>query len=469
MRLYDAIDGLIDTYNSIDVRIVAGLVDNVWHSIITIIRFRHEDATELKEIHQRFIDKCGLMKTDNFRVGLYQFPINDWSKIRSNLEQKFLCLSDDFAINFDTTIDLNYSTEPSSHVNDDYVNTEWLAYQRRFDVSSSPVHGFVSTVSHLAIKHTFNRMEDYLAAILQIHRNHTSQTSVSITIPIFFEVLDTKFDTDSFEINYKGYPQKNIKIGINFYKSEGWGNSFELIDKTTITTELSGNPKEISQQGHRHSLDTKSVGNEFETIVTKNDSVILYHDKLQIKDHWATRTNITNPVFSVFQKFVPLEELEKMLFEFQGRGKTNDSSLVFERAVNWLLNLLGLNAILLGKTYEKTGKGSEEISFDIIGSFSNNLVLLVNATIGFPKQSDFDRERDYRNKLSKSLQNPDVVIKSVYFTGQDTTESRDSAKSNNVVFIDKPKLKLIFEMLKKGDLDKARNVIIEESDFGAPL
>lgn len=466
MRLYDAIDGLIDTYNSIDVRIVAGLADNVWHSIITVIRFRHEDVTELKKIHQSFIDKVGLMKTDNFRVGLYQFPISDWSKIRSNLEQKFLCLLDDFAINFDTTIDLNFSTEPFGHVNDDYVNAEWLAYQNRFTVSSSPVHGFLSKVSHLATRHTFNSIEDYLAAILQIHRNHTSQSSVNITIPIFFKVLDTKFDTDSFEITYQGYPQKNIKIGINFYKSEGWGNSFELIDKRTIETKISGNPKEISQQGHKHNLDTKFVGNEFETIVTKNDSVILYHDKSQIKDHWATRTNITNPVFSVFQKFVPLEELEKMLFEFQGRGKTNDSSLVFERAVNWLLDLLGLNAILLGKTYEKTGRGSEEISFDIIGSFGINLVLLVNATTGFPKQSDFDRERDYRNKLSKSLQNPDVIIKSVYFTGQDTTESRDSAKSNSVVFIDKPKLKLIFEMLKKGDLDKARDIIINESDFG---
>ena len=470
MRLIDAIDGLIDTYNSIDVRTVVVKGNNSWQSIITIIRLRHETVDDLREEHQKLIKKCsGLIKTDDFQVGLFQLPIEKWSKIRLDLEQKSLCIADDFAVNFESAIDLNYTTDARYNPSEDYVNTEWQSYLGKIRISAPSVPFERSKYSDLVIKHTFSSLEDYLAAILQIHRNETSQHSVIITAPIFFKVLDVKFDVDTITVSYQGYPQKNIKLALNFYRADSYQNSFDLIDKIIKPIEIGNNLKEITNDGVTTHIDTKSMGNQFEVIVTKNDSIVLYEQgKSDIKEKWLTRTNITNPIFPVFNNFVSVEELEKMFFEHKGRGKTNPK-IVFEQAVSWLLSLLGFNAILLGQEYEKSGSGSNEISYDILGSSSKNLILLVNATTGLPKQFDFDRERDYRNRLSKTLQNPDVIIKSIYFTGRDTTEANDSAKANEISFIDNNKLKIILDMMKRGDVDKARNTIIDENDFGLPL
>jgi len=104
--------------------------------------------------------------------------------------------------------------------------------------------------------------------------------------------------------------------------------------------------------------------------------------------------------------------------------------------------------------YAQIGRGSEKIFTDIVGSFENNHILLVNATTGLPKQSDFDIERECGETIEKSISNKKLKIHSAYFAGKNATESFPSANSDKVNLVGKSSLLLILEHLKKGKWKK---------------
>jgi hypothetical protein len=203
-------------------------------------------------------------------------------------------------------------------------------------------------------------------------------------------------------------------------------------------------------------------------LVTKNNKLILHNDRSSIGKYFPTRSEFTNPIFAIFEKFVTHENLEKMLFEFESeKGDLKDEAKVFERAVTWLLNLLGINAILLG-SYEKMER-YDNVSLDILASSGSDEVFIVNVTKTLPKPSDLDLEKARREKIQKTIQNPELKIKSLYITGETSTEFENTARQNHVILIDKPRLKLVLDHLKNGDVENARAIMTGESTYGVPF
>ena len=270
------------------------------------------------------------------------------------------------------------------------------------------------------------------------------------------------FDHKHLEIHYSSVPQKNVKLAVNFFKADNYGNQFEFLDKKLVDLKIPEDSTLDKIQTTKLEIDTQKMGNEFEILITKSGQTILDIKRDAIGRFWPGRTEFTNPIYSVFDKYVPHYILEKMLFEFESpESDLKDPSKVFERGVSWLLNLIGFPTILLGG-YEKIKDGADSISTDILTS-RNDDILLVNTTIGLPKQSDFDRERDYRDSMNKLVNNTELKIKSVYFTARDATESQKSAQDNDVVLIGKEKLKLILDYLKNGDINQTKEVIDQQS------
>lgn len=119
---------------------------------------------------------------------------------------------------------------------------------------------------------------------------------------------------------------------------------------------------------------------------------------------------------------------------------------------------------MLGE-YERLGNGHDQTSTDILASFEKDTIFLINVTIGLPQQSDFDREREYRENIERRTTNKKIKICSIYFTGKDATESQQSATANNVTLIGKSNIQMILEHLKKGNLEEARQIILKEDSF----
>jgi len=151
-----------------------------------------------------------------------------------------------------------------------------------------------------------------------------------------------------------------------------------------------------------------------------------------------------------------------MLIDFKA-DDMKEPSVIFERGISWLLSLLGLKTIWLGK-YEKTGEGANKSSIDILSSDNKNSIILVNVTIGVPDSSDFPRERRYRESIVNLVSNPELKFKSVLFSGASVTSMSGNANDNGITLLGRDELIQIIDYLEKGDIEDARKLIIGNFD-----
>lgn len=61
------------------------------------------------------------------------------------------------------------------------------------------------------------------------------------------------------------------------------------------------------------------------------------------------------PALRILQDFVPLSELKEMVLNIKAKDTKNER-LIFERAVSWLVSILGCNAIWLNRPFDKSVK-----------------------------------------------------------------------------------------------------------------
>lgn len=467
MELNKAIEELCDTYRSIDIRVFA-MLESTWNSIYTVIRFRREYDDVLEKTHQELIRKCGgLIETPEFRIGVFHFPIQKWDKIYSDLQNKFLCLKDDFAINFTGSINLNNDvSEPHSNSSIDYVFKNWNMYSGKIQTSQTRPN-YVDKLSETAIATDFGHINEYLSAIFEMnHYEFQNQPSVMIYAPVFFKIEKILFTGNKAEIDYSLYPQDNLKMVLNFFSAKDHQHKPEFLGRKPVALKNNGNGDDLVKDQQSLTIEPELLGNEFQILVTKNKKLILHNDRSNIGEHFPTRSEFTNPIFAIFEKFVSRENLEKMLFEFESeKGDLKDEAKVFERAITWLFNLLGFHAIQLGN-YEKMDR-YDNVTIDVLAELDTNEIFLVNVTKSLPKPSDLDLEKSRREKIQKTLQNPELKIKSIYITGETSTEFENTARQNQIILIDKPRLKLILDHLKNGDVENARSIITNQSTYGA--
>jgi hypothetical protein len=468
MHLHDAIKVLQENYNSIDIRVFSYKSEGDWKNIFTIIRFRRESEDQLITNQTELIQRCGsLIETEKFKVGIFHYPVEKWTKIADELSQKFLCLSNSFAIHFDREITFNNTLSESYFKSENYVYDDWKCFTSNNESNNSQKPNYVDELRSIALENNFSQFDHYLSAIFEYNKyDFQSNPWVKIFIPVFFKIEKIEFEHDKAIVEYSAYKQKHIKVALNFYKSRAYRTHDKFVEKKVKELQLTGD-SEIIHDKIIMEIDTKNVGNSFELLVIKNKNNLIENEEGLVNEYWKERTEYTNPLYYTFEQFVKFDELEQMLLQFKSK-KIRKESDVFERGIAWLLSLLGIPNIMLGE-YEQMGNGYEQTSTDILGSFHSDRVLLINATTGLPQQSDFDRERQYRENIEINLTNKELKIHSVYFTGKDATESEHSATINNVRLIGKSSIKKILEYLKKGELEDARNIIFGTSNSSVGL
>lgn len=458
------LEELKEEFHSIDIRTFAHNLSDHWINIFTIIRFRRETVNELKKAHEKLIKKCGsLVETDKFKVGVFAFPLESWNKIQQDLSRKFLCLTDSFGINFDSEITFNHDISTPYFKSENYIYDDWKCFLFHNEHNRNQKPNYHDLLRSKAFENNFSHFDDYLSAIFQYNKYDFQHNPwVNTFVPVFFKIEQIVFDHDVVDLTYSAYDQKNIRVAMNFYQAREYRTQDQFIDKKFVELEDSKKSK-LVRDTITMQIDAKNVGNSFDLLVIKNNNVLLEDIDGRLEDYWRNRSEYTNPTYYAFEQFVKFEELEQMLMQFKSK-KINKDSEVFERGVSWLLSLLGIPNVML-EEYERLGNGHDQTSTDILASFDTNKIFLINATIGLPKQSDFDREREYRENIESKITNKKIEIHSVYFTGKDATESQPSATANSVTLIGKSNIQTILEHLKKGNLEKARQIILREDDF----
>lgn len=457
MRLVEAIDLLADTYNSIDIRTVSSFYNNSWQSIITVIRFRTESVSELKNIHNKILDKIGIIWDDDFRISLDVFSISAWQEIRENWHKRFLILRSDFSVNIPTTGIFDSNQEVPFQNHNDYVNENWNSYFAVSNVSFNGLQSILNRQNKKANKQGFQNIIEHIHAILEITPGIIQDSGLAIiTAPIFVKITSAIFEDKNINIVFTGH-KIDMALMIAFSDLHPNGTPKKIVQREIAHYKANNEETDGISFSVSKTLETIPLDHHLKISAYKDTLLIAQYENF-VNGCFPKNAKIINPLSEVFQKFVSCEELEKLLFNFEGR-ESQDKSMNFERGVSWLLSLMGFNVIWLGKKYESIGENPNKVAMDILCSDGCDKIMLVNVTIGIPDSSAITRELNYREILSKPISDEKIEILSVVFSGAQIKGLDKIAKENGVVLIGRDEIISILKFLKEGNIHAAKTLL----------
>ena len=458
MEFAQSIKAFFDCYNSIDVRVAAFWHDNKWKAAYPLIRFRAESVEEIKKIHENLVKTEDRIENEKFKIFLDVLEPGDWNTIKSNwLENKIVV--EDTSIEVKTNSEMQYSrNSPDSHDYYDFVNAEWDSYHVSNASNIENLQAKLRELDPLANAKGYNDIFEYISTILQIpHRDAQSNGMNKFTAPVFFKIDDVSFDGENFSIVCIGN-EDGISAVLKIQETFPNRSAKQQKSRSNLS---SNNIIERKNSKFTFLVAIKNVqsNDRYEIIVTRNNVIVAHKSEL-VEQCWLNQTKYTNPILDVFQTFLPYEQLEDMLLEPKNgkddTGKKLSYEVVFERAVAWLLSLLGFTSIRLQEFQNNKEEGTKRVSVDIIASFDNNKIILAHPTVSTDLGSQLDSAANARSQISSFL-SKDAELISVVFTPK-PIEAQSIPKS--VVLIDHEKLKLILADLRKGQIDRARGILI---------
>lgn len=460
MHFIEAVDSLIGTYNTIDIRIVAFDVSGRWQSILNIIRFRIENIDTVKEQHKK-IEKFGLISNERFRVGVYAFPISNWPKIRTNFSGGVMELPNNFLVDISKD-DLNHEVSESPDFADlDEINKDWNGF---YLITRTPTlsqdQKILTDQNNEAIKRSFKSIYDYLSAIFEVKTssvNWVDSTNV-IAAPVFFKIQDVTFGDQNVTVTGKWCPNDDVKLMLDIYQPDPNGKRGKLKDKIPLCLKITNKSKTIESFTVAEPIANVSAKDAFEIVPTCKN-ILLQHFGGWVEYKLQKQETYSDPLTLVLEKFVTLKELKEMLIDIKSKD-TTDPKKIFERGVYWLLTILGFQTIWLGKGFERLEK-IPHVVVDMLASYQN-YVLLVNATAGILESKDITGQALSKKEISVSISNKDIQIYPVLFSPRSANELRKSVGEEEVRLFGKDELEHIFQLIEKQRIDLARSYILDK-------
>lgn len=463
MRFIEALDSLIENYNSIDIRVVAYYKEEIWQSILTILRFRLEDVEQIKRQHEKLKD-YNLIWNDNFRVGLYALPIKEWPKIQNEFGRGTLVLQSDFGVNIPNE-DFNHDvSESPTFLWLDEWNKEWFSYGYKSNPLSTIDQRILNDQSKLSRDSGFGNIFEHLSAILEVKSSDISWYNPTniLVAPVFFKIHDATFIDQIINIQGKWCPNPDIKLNMIVYNREPNGQQGKLKNKMPLNIAYNEGSSiqdfEISKK-----VDLEPSNEPFDVMATSKGLFLQRYGGTR-KSNLSSKITKQNSVMDIFKKFITTDELKKMLVDFVVRGK-KDKALVFERGVSWLLSLLGFNPIWLGKEYGKQ-KEKPEVDIDILASYKNQ-ILLVNVTTGALEPADVTRLIHAKKEFVKEF--PNHLILLILFSSLSSKELRSTLGENEVRLIGNQELERILSLIEKDAIEEAQYYLLtpEPTSYGS--
>ncbi|HET7337029.1 MAG TPA: hypothetical protein VFJ23_03960 [Candidatus Nitrosotalea sp.] len=452
---------MADTYNSIDVRCAAYVLNNAWWVELLVIRFRRETIEDLQKIHTRLWDEVGIIDNDIFRISYHALPIKNWGEISKNWDMNFIDLTSDYAVNIPPNGILNTEMSEPLRNHRDYANEEWDVYDSSMICGQIDMRQILKNQETNARKQGFETIYKYLAAFFEISEDsiyNNEKNLIVITAPVFFKINKVVFEDKKATILCKGDAAKKLSLILDFYNLHPNNTPKKMVKRELVyniplsSTELVDFP--IDKKFEEDHID------HYFKLVAYKDELIIAKTEASVRSSFPA--SATNPFSNVLKQFVSFDELKKMIFNFDSKAGNHKGSN-FERGIVYLMNILGIKAALLGKGYDTIGEESNKISIDILGTYDNETIILGFATIGMPSDTEFARYRMYIGNLRKLDSNKGLNMYPMLFCGLPTSTLHDKAQENGIRLIGREELETILGLIDEGNVDNARGYLISES------
>lgn len=464
MYFHQVVSGLIEMYQSIDVRVAAYRDDNTWNSAVLVVRFRKDSVDVLKTIQSKLEADYGLIQADDLKISLHALPIEKWKSICENWYKHFICLSDDYAVNFKNSDAMNREmSEPISLSTSNYVDKDWEVYYVSHHHDQEGILTKLQNHNIDAVKLGFPNIHEYLSTLFEIAGGPIADQGLTYMVaPTYSKIRSVLFKDEEIQIKYHG-----LTTDLDFVLS------FQEADKQSgMPRETKSRKKFHYKPGITEHIASESLFSEKIVSYSKEDRFRLHVFKNDVL--LGTYFNFVNyclpiedavtsqPLLSSFREFVPIQELRRMLFNTYDIKGSNPKT-VFERGIAWLLSLVDFKVIRL-EEFEKFGVGPTGVSVDILASHNAIEIILVNVTLGLPDVSDLDREKNFRVEFKKKVSNKEMDVRSMLFTAYPVNQLQTPAQENEVRLIGKTELESILDNLEKGETELARKMIWQHDE-----
>ena len=278
-----------------------------------------------------------------------------------------------------------------------------------------------------------------------------------IDIPIYFLPLSLNLDGNVVifrAISHKVLPPK-IKIRLALRKPSVKGEYPPIEENYLI--ECPTPAEEIGEITMKQPLESSLSKDDIISCIVRNERLGILGEKEEKVEYLLSKEVSIADFPKLVTCFINLDALEKMLSgEEKVGGEIKRPDLSFQRAVVWLLSMLGFQAVELEGTKYKEMKEVDGTrrEIDVLAFDSDSKTMyIIGVTVGVPKIEEIDRITN----LQLSLHRRGIFVKPMIISKDYASEVKRNIRGVKV--IDAEEIRRILNEIRMGRLQEAKRLI----------
>ena len=285
-----------------------------------------------------------------------------------------------------------------------------------------------------------------------------------VTIPVYFNILEENMeDRSKFCIKFKAHNSLKPTLSVLIALRRNMGGEWVPIENERLSSEelscMKGTEDDFLICEARYSFNT--LPNQKDKVYWRisNDVGTLSYNEVEVSQ-LIGKKEFKDTFLNTFAQFITLDDLEKILEGEKSKELRSDPSKEFQRAVVYLLSLIGFRSIELGDVRNQEyrvvkERGGVHIGdVDIIAQdIDTKTVYVIDCKLTPPESKHIDAIAN----IVRSLSRKGIEVESLIVVGNFATESKRNVQ--RVKIVDREDLLNVIEHLRKGDIKQAKQII----------
>lgn len=454
-------------YNSLVLRCVARKNQDTWKNLFITGFLSRRSVDEVREeLRQEYQQLVKLKVTEIEELGIF-FDVFDSQDIPAVIKQ----MEEEGQITLQNSVIELYNKE-RKRKGYFYHSSHTLKFG---EYSEYPVISYVAgrsdsvqvdrEIEDKLLSLGFRKRIDEIATIwLKMPGIRGYALSWIVTIPVYFNILEENMEDGSkLRINFKAHNALKPTLGVLIALRRNMGGEWVPIENARLSSEelscMKGTEDDFLICEANYSFNTLPSQKDRVYWSVSNDVGLLSHNEAEVPQLIGKR-EFEDVFLNTFAQFITLDDLEKILKGEKFKELRSNRSKEFQRAVVYLLSLIGFRSIELGDVKKQVYRVVREISgvdkgdVDIIAEdIDTKTVYVIDCKLNPPEARDIDVTAN----IARNLRGRGIMVEALIIVGDSATESKRNVR--RVKIIDRDDLLKVIQKLREGDIKQAKEIV----------
>ena len=450
MTLKEAMPFINKLYESFGVKSVILSKDDEWVNVVTVIHLTRRKVEDLNDEYRFLEERLGKIDYDSFKIVFQARPISEFNRVVTELENGHLNIGElhtkllvrDPKKTVDQTIsDAGYVVRLGEYA-------EYKCYSVMLSMDDVPdriLSNFGISASVLGLRDFNDLARSWLGL-----DGFSFAINIHIIIPIYATVGEIRYQGGNeikatLKMDHRLFDNSNI-----YLTRKGPGDRAPVLERKKYDVASCDN---VPQNGFVYI----SLRHDFSAIgLSDVISVSLLHNELGMLDRqdmlvFEPTPKNSDPFSQTFALFDAGKNMEKHLLD-----PKDDEDL--EASVSWLLEMMNIRSLKLGRDEAVRENKTEKGSADIIAyDPESRKMLVIDCTFGVPSGTKIDKIKNTADYISRKIMSP---VKAVIVTAKKSATQKDVGRRSDVKIIDNTDLERLIGLYKKSKSYPARKIIL---------